>query len=258
LVDKEDRLMIEAQHLSKVFGTTRAVDDVSFQVRPGEIYGFLGPNGAGKTTTIRMLTGTLFLTSGSVRVLGMDMARQEIEIKQVIGVVPDEPRLYENLKGSEYIDFVTDIYRLHKQTILPEIKELCEAFSIDFLDKPIGEYSHGMKQKLMLLSVLMRKPQALFLDEPSVGLDARSARILKMLLEKYAAQGAPIFMTTHIMEIAEKMCTRIAIINKGKLVAEGTMDELRKASGGQNASLEDIFLQVTGTGEDIEELVREL
>ncbi len=250
--------MIEAQNLTKVFGATRAVDGVSFQVQPGEIYGFLGPNGAGKTTTIRLLTGTLFPTSGQVRILNMDMVSQEIRIKQEIGVVPDEPRLYENLKGSEYIDFVTDIYRLKKQEILPEVKELCEAFAIDFLDKAIGEYSHGMKQKLMLLSVLMRKPKALFLDEPTVGLDARSARILKMLLEKYAAGGAPIFMTTHIMEIAEKMCHRIAIINKGKLVAEGTMEELRKASGEQNATLEDIFLQVTGTGGDIEELVKEL
>lgn len=250
--------MIEAINLVKTFGSLRAVDGVSFQIRPGEIYGFLGPNGAGKTTTLRMLTGTLFPTSGSVKVLGMEMSHQEIAIKRAIGVVPDEPRLYDNLKGAEYIDFVSDIYRLDKKANLAEVKELSQAFSIDFLDKAIGEYSHGMKQKLMLLSVLMRHPRALFLDEPTVGLDARSARILKMLFEKYAGEQVPIFLTTHILEIAEKMCHRIAIINQGKLVAEGTMAELRQKTGEEKGTLEDIFLQVTGTGENIEELVKEL
>ncbi len=251
--------MIEATELVKNFSSLRAVDQVSFSIKPGEIYGFLGPNGAGKSTTLRLLTGTLYPDSGRVRILGKEMEREETTIKRMIGVVPDEPRLYDNLKGSEYIDFISDIYRLNRKAALEEVKELSLAFSIDFLVKPIGDYSHGMKQKLMLLSVLMRKPKALFLDEPTVGLDARSAKILKMLFEKYASEGVPIFMTTHILEIAEKMCHRIGIIHKGKMIAEGTMEELRKKSAEGHESLEDIFLELTGTGvADIEEMVREL
>lgn len=251
--------MIEAIELVKDFVSVRAVDRVSFSVRPGEIYGFLGPNGAGKTTTLRLLTGSLYPTSGRVRVLGKEMKREEIAIKRMIGVVPDEPRLYDNLKGSEYIDFISDIYCLDRKVALAEVKELSQAFNVDFLAKPIGDYSHGMKQKLMLLSVLMRKPKALFLDEPTVGLDARSAKLLKMLFEKYATEGVPIFMTTHILEIAEKMCHRIGIIHKGKMIAEGTMEELRKKSREGYESLEDIFLELTGTGlEEIEEVVKEL
>ena len=251
--------MIEAIELVKDFASVRAVDRVSFSVRPGEIYGFLGPNGAGKTTTLRLLTGTLYPNSGRVRVLGKEMEREEIAIKRMIGVVPDEPRLYDNLKGSEYIDFISDIYRLDRKVALAEVKELSQAFNVDFLAKPIGDYSHGMKQKLMLLSVLMRKPKALFLDEPTVGLDARSAKLLKMLFEKYATEGVPIFMTTHILEIAEKMCHRIGIIHKGKMIAEGTMEELRKKSREGHESLEDIFLELTGTGlAEIEEVVKEL
>ncbi|MFN3328701.1 MAG: ABC transporter ATP-binding protein, partial [Fervidobacterium pennivorans] len=212
-----ENITIKALGLTKKFGDFTAVDNVNLSVNRGEIFGFLGPNGAGKTTTIRMLTGVLKPTSGKVEILGLDMKDHETEIKRKIGVVPDEPKIYEHLKGYEFLDFVIAIYRLNKQELKNRIEELCNAFGVDYLSKFVGEMSHGMKQKLMLISVLMRKPEVLFLDEPTVGLDARSAKILKELLRKYADEGTTIFMTTHILEIAEKMCDRVAIINKGQI-----------------------------------------
>jgi len=245
---------IRAIGLTKRFGDFTAVDNVSLEVKRGEIFGFLGPNGAGKTTTIRMLTGVLKPTSGKVEILGLDMKDAEIEIKRRIGVVPDEPKIYEHLKGYEFLDFVIAIYRLNKSELRGRIEELCDVFGVDYLSKHVGDMSHGMKQKLMLLSVLMRKPEILFLDEPTVGLDARSAKILKELLNKYANEGTTIFMTTHILEIAEKMCNKVAIINKGQIIAESYVSELKEKYG---QSLEDIFLSLTAT-EDIQEIVENL
>ncbi|MGC8820745.1 MAG: ABC transporter ATP-binding protein [Fervidobacterium sp.] len=246
--------MIKAVGLTKKFGDFVAVDNVNLDIKKGEIFGFLGQNGAGKTTTIRMLTGTLEPTTGSVEILGLDMRIHEIEIKRRIGVVPDEPKIYEHLRGFEFLEFIMAIYRLDKKNLQTRIDELCNAFGIDYLDKFVGELSHGMKQKLVLLSVLMRKPEVLFLDEPTVGLDAKSARILKELLQKYASEGVTIFMTTHILEIAERMCDRVAIINKGQIIAESRVDELKEKYG---KSLEDIFLNLTAS-DDIKELVDQL
>jgi ABC-2 type transport system ATP-binding protein len=249
-----ENITIKALGLTKKFGDFTAVDNVNLIVKRGEIFGFLGPNGAGKTTTIRMLTGVLKPTSGKVEILGLDMKDHETEIKRKIGVVPDEPKIYEHLKGYEFLDFVIAIYRLNKQELKNRIEELCNAFGVDYLSKFVGEMSHGMKQKLMLISVLMRKPEVLFLDEPTVGLDARSAKILKELLRKYADEGTTIFMTTHILEIAEKMCDRVAIINKGQIIAESYVAELKEKHG---KSLEDIFLSLTAT-EDIRDIVENL
>jgi ABC-2 type transport system ATP-binding protein len=249
-----ENITIKALGLTKKFGDFTAVDNVNLSVKRGEIFGFLGPNGAGKTTTIRMLTGVLKPTSGKVEILGLDMKDHETEIKRKIGVVPDEPKIYEHLKGYEFLDFVIAIYRLNKQELKNRIEELCNAFGVDYLSKFVGEMSHGMKQKLMLISVLMRKPEVLFLDEPTVGLDARSAKILKELLRKYADEGTTIFMTTHILEIAEKMCDRVAIINKGQIIAESYVAELKEKHG---KSLEDIFLSLTAT-EDIRDIVENL
>ncbi len=248
-----ENITIKALGLTKKFGDFTAVDNVNLSVNRGEIFGFLGPNGAGKTTTIRMLTGVLKPTSGKVEILGLDMKDHETEIKRKIGVVPDEPKIYEHLKGYEFLDFVIAIYRLNKQELKNRIEELCNAFGVDYLSKFVGEMSHGMKQKLMLISVLMRKPEVLFLDEPTVGLDARSAKILKELLRKYADEGTTIFMTTHILEIAEKMCDRVAIINK-QIIAESYVAELKEKHG---KSLEDIFLSLTAT-EDIRDIVENL
>jgi len=251
-------VVIETQNLVKNFGKICAVNDLNLKVFQGEIYGFLGPNGAGKTTTIRLLTGALRPTSGTVRILGMDMRYNEIEIKRSIGVVPDEPRMYSNLKGYEFLNFTIEIFGLDKQAMRERIQELSVAFGVNYLDKYIADMSHGMKQKLLLMSVLMRKPKVIFLDEPTVGLDAKSAKILKLLLTKYVSEGCTIFMTTHVLEIAEKMCSRIGIIDRGSLIAEGTMDELRKLVKDNVASLEDVFLRLTATEEDILQIVEEL
>lgn len=253
----EQLYTIEAYNLSKRFGEVPAVEDLNLRIKRGEIYGFLGPNGAGKTTTIRMLTGTLRPTSGRIKVLGLDMSSEEIEIKRLIGVVPDEPRIYENLRGKEFIDFIIDIYRLERIRILERLKDLCEAFGIDYLDGYIGDYSHGMKQKLMVVSVFLRNPKVIFLDEPTVGLDAKSVKLLKMLLKRYSQDGSTIFMSTHILEIAEKMCDRIGIINRGRLIAEGTLKELRALSSEGHISLEDLFLELTGE-EDISSILEAL
>ncbi len=241
-----DKLVI-ARELRKFFGKVEVVKSVSFHVYKGEIYGFLGPNGAGKTTTLRMLTGVLKPSSGSAEICGMDVFQKPIDVKSIIGVVPDEPNMYENLTGQEFLKFIGSVFSVKERNVNQRVKELSNAFDVNFLNKFIGDYSHGMKQKLMLMSVLMRKPRVLFLDEPSVGLDARSAKILKMLLRKYANEGSAIFMTTHVLEIAEKMCDRIGIINKGKFIAEGTLAELRSRSGKE--SLEDVFLNLTGEDE---------
>jgi ABC-2 type transport system ATP-binding protein len=188
----------------------------------------------------------------------MDMRYNEIEIKRSIGVVPDEPRMYSNLKGYEFLNFTIEIFGLDKQAMRERIQELSVAFGVNYLDKYIADMSHGMKQKLLLMSVLMRKPKVIFLDEPTVGLDAKSAKILKLLLTKYVSEGCTIFMTTHVLEIAEKMCSRIGIIDRGSLIAEGTMDELRKLVKDNVASLEDVFLRLTATEEDILQIVEEL
>ena len=205
-----------------------------------------------------MLTGVLKPTHGDIYILGLNMKENEIKIKRGIGVVNEEPKIYSHLKGYEYLEFIMDIFQMNDSQIKKRIVELCDAFEIDYLDKMIADMSHGMKQKLVLISVLMRKPKVIFLDEPTVGLDAKSAKILKELLKKYAEQGATIFLTTHILEIAEKMCDRIAIINKGSKIAEGTMDELRKIGKYENMNLEELFLELTASSEEIKSIVEQL
>jgi len=204
-----------------------------------------------------MLIGTLNPTEGDIRILDKDIRKDDIQIKSEIGVVPDEPKMYENLRGFEYVEFIMGIYKVDKTEAKKRLDEICEAFDIDFLNDYIGDYSHGMKQKLMVATVLMRKPKVIFLDEPTVGLDAKSAKILKMLIQKYRDEGSTIFLTTHILEIAEKMCDRIGIIKDGSIIAQGTMEELRSKSTQHNKSLEDIFLELTGD-EEIDNIVKEL
>jgi ABC-2 type transport system ATP-binding protein len=249
--------MIKAINLKKDFGDFTAVNSINLDIKPGEIYGFLGPNGAGKTTTMRMLTGIIKPTSGSVEIINKNLFQHELEIKSRIGVVPDEPKMYENLKGTEYVEFIMGIFKANNEETKNRFNEICDAFNIDYLNDYIGDYSHGMKQKLMVATVLMRRPEVIFLDEPTVGLDARGAKILKTLLEKYKNEGTTIFLTTHILEIAEKMCDRIGIIKDGSILAEGNMDELRSITDKENQSLEDIFLELTG-GDKFEDIIKEL
>lgn len=240
--------MIEASGLQKRYGETVAVKGVDFVVYPGEIVGFLGPNGAGKTTTIKMLIGLLRPSAGTARIGGHDVQREPLAAKALLGYVPDQPYLPEKLSAREYIQLVAGLYQLEPRTARVRGEELLRLFGLEERgDELLGGYSHGMRQKAALTGALLHNPGAFFLDEPTVGLDPRSARLIKDILRAQAARGTSIFMSTHILEIAERMCDRVFIINKGQIVAAGTLEQLR---AGGDASLEDIFLNLTGGAEE--------
>lgn len=250
--------LIETHHLVKRYGDKIAVDEVSFEVHSGEIFGFLGPNGAGKTTTIKMIVGLLQPSSGTVKVAGFDVQTQPMQAKTISGYVPDEPNLYAKLSARELLRFVGDLYGMERRQVERRSEELLRLFSLsDAADDSIDSYSHGMQQKIALAVALVHDPKVLVLDEPTVGLDPKSARLIKDLLRQMAGRGAAIFLSTHILEIAERMCDRIGIINQGRLIAVGTMDELRALGRGET-SLEDIFLGLTGGAEytEIAEVLR--
>lgn len=243
--------IIEAAGLQKRYGETIAVKGVDLQVRPGEIFGFLGPNGAGKTTTIKMLIGLLRPSAGIARIGGHDIQQNPIAAKSLIGYVPDEPYLPEKLTAREYLEFIAGLYRVDRQDARRRGDELLRLFGLeDRGDEFVGGFSHGMRQKTALAGALLHNPQAFFLDEPTVGLDPRSARLIKDILREVSERGTAIFLTTHILEIAERMCDRVAIISGGTVIATGTMDELRAGRSGE--SLEDIFLDLTGGSEEAE------
>ena len=245
--------LIETRNLSKSYGDKVAVQDVTFDVFGGEVFGFLGPNGAGKTTTIKMIVGLLMPTSGTVSVAGYDVRTQALQAKSISGYVPDTPNLYAKLTGRELLRFVADLYNLDRKMAAQRAEELLRLLDlINAADDTVDSYSHGMQQKASLAAALMHDPKVLVLDEPTVGLDPKSARLIKDLLRQLADRGAAVFLSTHILEIAERMCDRIGIINKGQLVAVGTMDELRSLGKAGETSLEDIFLGLTGGAEEAE------
>jgi ABC-2 type transport system ATP-binding protein len=242
--------LIETHNLVKFYGDKVAVKDVSFEVRANEVFGFLGPNGAGKTTTIKMIVGLLLPTSGTVKVAGYDVQAQPLLAKAASGYVPDTPNLYAKLTGRELLRFIGDLYDLDRQQVAQRTDELLRMFDLSAAaDDTIDSYSHGMQQKASLASALIHDPRVLVLDEPTVGLDPKSARLIKDILRQMAERGAAVFLSTHILEIAERMCDRIGIINKGELIAVGTMDELRSLGETSETSLEDIFLSLTGGAE---------
>ena len=243
--------LIETHNLLKRYGDKVAVDNVSFDVHAGEVFGFLGPNGAGKTTTIKMIVGLLKPTSGSVKVAGYDIQTQAMQAKASSGYVPDTPNLYAKLTGRELLRFVSDLYNLDRTQMTHRIDELLRMFDLmNAADDTLDSYSHGMQQKASLAAALMHDPRVLVLDEPTVGLDPKSARLIKDILRQLADRGSAVMLSTHILEIAERMCDRIGIINKGQLVAVGTMDELRTLDKTGQTSLEDIFLSLTGGAEE--------
>jgi ABC-2 type transport system ATP-binding protein len=251
-------LLIQTQNLIKRYGDKPAVNGVTFDVYGGEVFGFLGPNGAGKTTTIKMMVGLLQPTAGTVRVAGYDVQSQPLLAKAANGYVPDTPNLYGKLSGRELLRFVGDLYEMKRDKIRERSEELLRLFDLaEAGDDLIDSYSHGMKQKVAMAAALIHDPKVLVLDEPTVGLDPKSARLIKDILRQLADRGAAVFLSTHILEIAERMCDRIGIINKGHLVAVGTMDQLRALGQGEN-SLEDIFLNLTGGAEvaEIAEVLR--
>jgi ABC-2 type transport system ATP-binding protein len=244
--------MIEAERLTKLYGAVPAVDNVSLKVGRGEIYGFLGPNGAGKTTTIRMLVGLVRPSSGSVRIAGLDMAEQALAARARLAYLPDTPYLYEKLTGREFVHFVAGLYGVAPDLAARRTGELLPLFGLgDRADDLIEGYSHGMRQKAVMVAALVHDPEVLFLDEPTVGLDPRSARLLKDILRQLADRGVTVFLSTHILEIAERMCDRVGIIHHGRLLTEGSVADLRGAAA-VAGSLEDIFLELTGGPADAE------
>jgi ABC-type multidrug transport system, ATPase component len=251
---------VETFSLAKTFGSFVAVDHIDLYVKRGSFFGFLGPNGAGKSTTIKMLTGLLAPTSGKLRVLGRDIAKEPIEVKKRIGVVPEDLNLFERLTGAEMLAFTGRMYGLTKDEIGTRAKELLELMELqDEPRKLVVEYSHGMKKKLSLACALIHRPEILFLDEPFEGVDAIASRTLKDLLSRLTARGLTVFLTSHVLEIVERLCSDIAIIAQGKLLAAGALNELRKGisleeDGKGPISLEEYFIHIVGgtrsTGEE--------
>jgi ABC-2 type transport system ATP-binding protein len=243
--------LLIAERITKQYGQFTAVRDVSFRLLPGEVFGLLGPNGAGKTTTITILTGLLRPTGGTVRIAGYDVERDARMVKALIGYVPDEPYLYEHLTGREFITLMGELYGA-VETLDRRTDELLRYFGLlDVADDRIATYSHGTRQKTALCGTLIHDPLILFLDEPTVGLDPRSARLLKDTIRALAAEGRAVLLCTHILEIAQAICDRVAILDSGRIIAQGSLDELRQAThAGGAESLEDIFLRLTGGEEE--------
>ena len=239
--------MIEFQHVSKSYnkGKVKAVDDLILTVAPGEIFGFLGPNGAGKTTTIKMAVGLLRPDRGSIKVNGLDVQTDALRTKALTTYVPDYPAVYERLTGLEYLNFIGDVYGVPKADRLERIEKWLEIFELGpAVGNPIQSYSHGMKQKIVLIAAILPAPEVMILDEPMVGLDPRASHQLKEFMRRHCDAGRTLFFSTHIMEVAERLCDRIGIIHKGKLVARGSMEELRQINK-EEQSLEHIFLELT-------------
>jgi ABC-2 type transport system ATP-binding protein len=238
--------LIKIEKVSKAYnrGSVKAVDNLSLHVKPGEIFGFLGPNGAGKTTTIKMMVGLLNPDEGNIAINGYDIQRCAIDAKRSLGYVPDNPDVYDRLTGQEYLNFIADVYRVPLAERKKRSEYYLDMFGLSEASQDlIKGYSHGMKQKIVLTGALIHNPPLWVLDEPMVGLDPKSAHLLKEEMRKHCDLGNTVFFSTHVLDVAEKICDRIGIINKGRLIAIGTMDELRKEEGA--GSLENIFLELT-------------
>ena len=244
--------------VSKRFGEVWAVRELSLRVRPGIVYGLLGPNGSGKSTTMKMILGVLRPDSGRILVNGLDVSENPVEARRIMGYVPESPSLYEYLTGIEYLDFVGEAYGVPPEERKRRIEEFLRAFELKGREgEMINGYSRGMKQKLALIAALMHRPKILILDEPLSGLDPRSARIVKDLLNKLKEEGVAVILSTHILEIADALCDEMAIMYRGRKLAEGRPRELREMAGMPGSTLEEVFLKLTGT-EDLKEVIEEL
>ncbi|PGE60102.1 ABC transporter [Bacillus wiedmannii] len=239
--------MIEITNVSKSYnGSTYAVKDLSLSVPSGEIFGFLGPNGAGKSTTIKMITGIHGVDKGTITINGKDIMKNPMEAKKTFGYVPDSPDMFLRLKGIEYLNFMADMYEVPKEVRQERIESLAKKFDLyNALSDQIQNYSHGMRQKIVIIGVLVHEPDVWILDEPLTGLDPKSAYILKEMMREHADKGKIVFFSTHVLEVAEKICDRVAIINKGNLQFKGNLDEMRDHFK-SNESLEKMFLEMTG------------
>ncbi|MCX7950351.1 MAG: ABC transporter ATP-binding protein [Clostridiales bacterium] len=237
--------MLKINNLSKIYGKNKvkALDNINLEVKKGEIFGFLGPNGAGKTTTIKLITGILKIDEGDIFVNGIDVKKNPIEAKKQIGFVPDNPEIFNRLTGLEYLNFIADVFEMDSEKRADIILRLAEEFEIkSALKERISSYSHGMKQKLVLIGALMHNPPVWILDEPMVGLDPKSAYTLKNMMRQHADSGNTVFFSTHIMEVAEKVCDRIGIIKNGRIIFVGTVEELKEKKNDE--SLEKMFLEL--------------
>ena len=238
--------MIEADDLWREYGARVALQGLTLRVGAGEILGFLGPNGAGKSTTVKILTGMIKPDRGRARVAGFDVARDPLEAKKRIGYVPESAALYESLSAREYLELIASLHHLPPGATEPRIEELLDRFGLaEAIDQRLSEFSKGMKQKVLIVSALLHRPEVVFLDEPLTGLDASAALVVKELIRGLAAQGRTIFFCSHVLEVVERICTRIVIINQGRLIADGTASGIAESAGA--ATLEDAFVALTGT-----------
>jgi ABC-2 type transport system ATP-binding protein len=241
---------ILVRDLKKVYGTKAAVDGVDLEVPRGSFFGFLGPNGAGKSTTIRMLTGLIPSDSGTIEILGFKLPEEELEIKRRIGLVPDESLLFDRLTGAEFLEFVGRMYELDRATAIERSRGLMELFQLEADRKMIAEYSKGMRKRVAMAASLIHHPELFLMDEPFEGVDAVGARLMKEILNDQVRRGATIFLTSHVLEVVERLCDRVAIIDRGRIARCGTLEELR--AGGE--SLEDAFVRIVGAGHQMERL----
>jgi ABC-2 type transport system ATP-binding protein len=257
-VKKNLNSAVKLENVSKSFGTVQAVKDLDLRIDVGTIFGFLGPNGSGKSTTMKMIMGLLKADYGTLNVYGINVTRNPWEVKKIVGYVPESPHLYEFLTGLEYLDFIADVYGLTAEIKTNRIDEYLGAFDLENRENEmISGYSHGMKQKIAIIAALLHKPKLLILDEPLSGLDPKSARIVKDLLHKLSGEGVTTIMSTHVLEIADAVCDKIAIMYQGSKLAEGKSAELRKEAQMPDSTLEEIFLKLTGTN-DIKNIVEAL
>jgi ABC-2 type transport system ATP-binding protein len=250
--------MIAVRDLSKQYGAFTAVDGVNLEVRPGEIHGFLGPNGAGKTTSIRMIAGLLKPTSGRIFVNGHDLAASPESAKASLGFIPDRPYIYEKLTAGEFLRFHAGLYGMNGNGTTQRVRDMLELFELGRWEHELVEsFSHGMKQRLVMCAAFLHQPKAVLVDEPMVGLDPRGAKLIKSVFKRMSDRGVAILMSTHTLEVAQEMCDRISIILKGKIIANGTVDELRALAGGEHAELTAVFLKLTGGSglQEIDEIV---
>jgi ABC-2 type transport system ATP-binding protein len=250
--------MIAVHDLVKTYGAFTAVDGVSLDVRPGEIHGFLGPNGAGKTTTMRIIAGLLKPTSGRVEVNGHDMATEPEAAKASLGFIPDRPFIYEKLTAGEFLRFHAGLFGLTANGTRARISEMLGLFELSkWEDELVESFSHGMKQRLVMSAAFLHRPRAVVVDEPMVGLDPRGARLIKTVFRRMSERGVAILMSTHTLEVAEEMCDRISIILRGRIIARGTVEELRQLAGGEDDELTPVFLKLTGGSglQEIDELL---